>query len=180
MSEDGIDRTPAGLKAAMNSPAFNLARQRMQKNIRKTASLPHTGIWYWVFLKPEWKLFTWDFPLKDKIDFLHVQVWPDLVRNHMRPHYKLDEDAILAASDLPYAFPRGRVTAVVENGLLYLFIRHGNDTPIPNGLRQVEDKFKLTQHVLLGQGEEIYDPHETMVAEQRTQMEAILAHGKRS
>ena len=175
---DGIDRTPEGQQASLASAPFASARERMRKRAaakQKRTALPHAGIWYWVFLAPEWKLFTWDFPVRDRIDFLHVQVWPDLVRNHLRPHYGLSEKAIKAASELPYSFPRGRVTAIAENAAFYLFVRHGNDTPVPDGLRQVESKFNLARHIMEGLAEEIYDPHETMVAEQRARMEAILA-----
>ena len=60
---DGIDRTPDGQKASLSSESFNMARQRMRAKTLKIASLPHVGIWYWVFLAPDWRLFTWDFPI---------------------------------------------------------------------------------------------------------------------
>ena len=165
--DDGIDRSPKGLAESLKSPAFNLARERMKKRAAqlKQAGVPHNGIWYWLFLAPEWKLFTWDFPVRDKVDFLHVQAWPDLVRFHLAPHYKLSPEATRLATELPYAFPRGRVTS--ENDLNYFFIRHGEDTPVPGGLRQVEGKFNLTAHLLEGMAEEIYDPHETTVKNEK-------------
>jgi hypothetical protein len=173
--EDGIDRTPKGLAASMNSPSFSLARERMKKKaaLLKQAGAPREGIWYWVFLNPDWKLITWDAPTGG--DVLHAKVWSDVVNAYLTPHYKLDPASVAAAKALPYAMPRGRISSeTLDGGKKYFFVRHGEDTPVPNGLHQVEEKFNLITHMLEGMAEELYDPHETVVKNEVAEMQRLI------
>lgn len=169
---DKIDRTPAGLNESLKSEPFNLARERMRKKaeaLLKKAGAPQEGIWYWVFLAPDWKLITWNGP-----SATHMGVWPDVVNAYLAPHYKLSPPAIAQAKSLVYAFPRGRVSAESEGNMKYFFIRHGNDTPTPEGLKQVESDFNLIRHLLEGMAEEIYDGHETTVGSETEEMRKLL------
>lgn len=174
---DNIDRSPKAINEQLKSDAFNMARFRMQKKAEKLvkkAAMPHDGIWYWIYLKPNWKLISYDFPIKDRIDFLHINVWRDLVSNHLAPFYKWNKDVISIAQELPYGTPRGRVSAERIDNLSYFFIRHGNDTPIPKGLDQIIEKYNLKIQMLEGLAEFIYDPHETMVKEQQQKLRELM------
>jgi hypothetical protein len=166
---------------SLNTKPFNLARAEMQKkaaSMLKEASAPKDGIWYWAFIKPEWKLITWAFPAKDKKNVNHIELWPKVCQSILAPHYKWTQSQLREAMALPYSMPRGRVTAEMleEKGqsLTYFFIRHGNDTPPPHNINEVISTYDLSLHVLEGLAELIYDPEETMVAEEQKAMATLI------
>jgi hypothetical protein len=156
--------------------SFNFQREKMRKRgvQLKKGGAPREGIWYWVLLSSDWKLLTWDSPVREKRDFLHVEVWPAIVRSHLVSHYGLSPSEARRATELPYAFPRGRISSESEGKLHYFFVRHGNDTPVPDGLRQVEGRFNLVRHLLEGLAEEIRDRHETMDRTQNEEMTQLI------
>lgn len=168
-------------KKSMTTKPFNLARERMRiqaETMLKTAGEPKNGIWYWVWLKPQWKLLTWAFPAREKKDELHINVWPKIVTSIITPHYGLSQQQATLALELPYSMPRGRVTAEVmeDEGkqTTYFFIRNGSDIPTPDGKKRIENDFNLTLHLLEGLAEWIYDSEETMVKAEEEQMSQII------
>ena len=66
--------------------------------------MPSEGIWYIIYLKPNWVLKTYkeiDFP-----DCAHAQMWEDDLSHVVADHYKVPQKKL---ASLPYAFPRGRI-----------------------------------------------------------------------
>ena len=168
-----IDRSPKGLKQALRTRPFNLARRKMQRAAAmvKKAGRPKDGIWYWVpSPSGQWSFLTWEGDTA-----YHADVWPIVVRFHLAKAYGLNDEQIKAACELPYGVPRGRVTMEQVSGRKYFFVRHGGDTPTGQaGLQNVLDEFNLIAHSLNGLAELIRDPHETMVKEQRAALSVIL------
>ena len=168
-----IDRSPKGLKQALQTKSFNLARRKMQRAATtvKKAGRPNDGIWYWVpSPSGQWNLLTWEGDTA-----YHAEVWPIVARFHLAKAYGLNEEQIKAVAELPYSVPRGRVTMESDGKVKYFFVRHGGDTPVGDaGLKEVLDKFNLVAHSVNGLAELIRDPHETMVNEQRAALLVIL------
>jgi len=167
---------------SLSTESFNLARDKMRQQASamiKEASAPKDGIWYWVFLKPDWKLVAWAFPARDKKNVNHIDLWPKVCQSFLAPHYKWNQSQLNEAMRLPYSMPRGRVTSEVfeENGqtMTYFFIRHGSDTPAPHNLNEIMNEYGLSLHVLEKMAEFIHDPEETMVEEEQAAMVALIS-----
>jgi hypothetical protein len=76
-----------------------------KKNIIREDAAPHTGIWYYLWLKPQWKL--WTYPYHDvKKQWSHFEIWQELCKT-VESHYAVGH--IEEMQELPYCFPRGRV-----------------------------------------------------------------------
>jgi hypothetical protein len=166
---------------SLTTEPFNLARSKMKQKgslMIKEAAVPKDGIWYWVFLKPEWKLVTSAFPVREKKNVNHVELWPKVCQSFLSQHYKWTQSQLNEAMSLPYSMPRGRVTAeaLEENGqtMTYFFIRHGSDTPAPRTLNEIVNEYGLSLHLLEGMAEFIHDPEETMVKEEQNAMAVLI------
>lgn len=122
----------------------------------------HQGIWYWVYLRPEWKLYAWPFGKFGELG--HIDVWSKYVVPLIMDHYKLSEDKRQKLEKTYYAFPRGRICYAPQGIDVRLpgeepgnwYIYHGGNTPgdskdeVEAHRREVLNAFGLNQAAARG------------------------------
>lgn len=115
-----------------------LRRYRIAKKLAalREARKPMTGPYYWVPTPNGWDLYIYPeeaYPAKIHDYFWRTSVVPMLVEE-----WNLDPSLILDLKKLPFSVPRGRVSR--EN--IY-YLNHGDDTPVPDGLKKVISEMNL-------------------------------------
>lgn len=105
---------------------------------------PSPGIWYYIYLAPEWKRLAFRYIEYPKVPD-HPTAWQEYVVPALTTHYKLTPEQARQLEDLPYAMPRGRVDLTanqpndpISNKWLMSF---GND--FPAGLDVETEKGRL-------------------------------------
>jgi hypothetical protein len=148
---------------------------KLMRSRNRTAMKPSEGIWYYVYLKPHWKLFTIPFE-KDK-DFLHMEMWSNIVVPELIKHYKIEEfQEKEDLTNLVYSLPRGRVVHTAKDTwVLY----NGNDLPKSLSRSSEEKKiissFGLTSLLLSKKNVEFaFDEHEQMEPRQKEELQEII------
>ena len=100
---------------------------------RKVASnKPEEGIWYYIWMKPNWKLVD-----LQGGDNMHGELWQDLVHHRIKDHYKLTLEQVDVLEDASQGVPRGRVVLERDKYVFY----HGGD--FPTGKSTDAEKKKL-------------------------------------
>lgn len=144
-----------------------------------------TGIWYYVFLRPDWKLET--FRTDDYGEGVdHFSAWGTHILPILKQHYKLDARTAGRLKDLAYGMPRGRVDRIApeihkvgERPGDWMFF-HGKD--FPRGLILESEKRKLISafglsRVAAANPDKIrfeLAKHEKMVPEEQKQIQDLL------
>ena len=156
------------------------ALKKLQEDLLKEDRRPSAGIWYIIWLKPNWVLRTYsenDFPNVD-----HFTIWDRALHIEVADYYKINEKKI---QNLTYAFPRGRVVYRNKRGRPVSvsmtsdmtgkwFLYHGNDSP--GGISKWKKKL-ITEFNLggfLGNITWNYEEHECMQREDVHQMSSII------
>ena len=114
---------------------------------------PSEGIWYYIYLKPEWGFLHWKFT-EYPTAYDHPKVWVDYVLPVLVKHYKLTDDQTDKLKPLYYSMPRGRI-----NHLAFLpghsssgrwVVAHGRDFPLDEDseLKNIVNAFNLSGLVL--------------------------------
>ena len=139
---------------------------------------PKTGIWYYLWKKPNWKL--WTFP---RGSLYHYEAWQTLAEE-LGSYYHLTEEQIEQLKELPYGLPRGRVDtsdSALELGIIpsetgKYFLLHGDDFPFDkeSEIRKIISLFNLTNFAVRGQVSEKVVEHETMLPKQVEEIQKIL------
>lgn len=129
---------------------------------------PKEGLWYYVWLKPEWCLhFAFG-------QVGHVFEWRNTVVPALVKHYGLDNSQALAIRDLTYSMPRGRV--VLDGNEVY--IGHGNDFPAKTDyddeMRRIVNEFELGRHLILGRVHVGLESHEKMNKRQQKAVQEVI------
>ncbi len=130
-----------------------------EKNLVKEDSRPHTGIWYYLWFKPNWKLWTYPFYEGSKQPG-HYELWQVLAED-IGHYYKLTADQISELQEAYMCMPRGRIdnTDILANNEFgkpvktnKWFIFHGGDFPKPESaeIRKIISIFNLTGPELHG------------------------------
>ncbi|MDP1712424.1 MAG: hypothetical protein Q8K86_08205 [Candidatus Nanopelagicaceae bacterium] len=141
---------------------------------------PRIGIWYYLWLKPEWVLKA--MPVKiGGPGIQHYKVWSVLAEEAAK-HFNLNDEQLRVVARLPYSMPRGRVDyrdlktgAAQRRFILY----HGNDFPstldVAAETRRIIGEFNLTSQLLNHQnvGPQ-FDEHETMLIKQQEELRKVL------
>jgi hypothetical protein len=83
-----------------------LAGMRVEKRF---ASGPMVGPFYYVYLKPHWKIVAFAHPSGGEESYDHSQLWESVVSMIITKHYGLDKDQSSDIDNLIYCMPRGRV-----------------------------------------------------------------------
>jgi hypothetical protein len=138
--------------------AFGLSEDQNLSKVLSEDQTPHTGIWYYLWLKPTWKL--WTYPYINRAPG-HFEVWPILVEL-IATHYNLKPNETSILKEQYRCFPRGRIDkGDLKNPDKY-FICHGDDFPIDkNGeIYKIISIFNLTIPQLHGLVEIVCDAHE--------------------
>lgn len=161
-----------------------LEKALARKNLIREDQTPRTGIWYYLWLKPRWKL--WTFPYVDvKKAYSHYEVWQALAEDVGR-HYKLTERQVSDLQELPYCFPRGRVDTsdiLATNELGepntrsdQWFLLHGNDFPLSKDgeIKKIISLFNLVGPATRDMVKELVVDHEKMVPDHVAKASVIL------
>ena len=138
-----------------------------QKNLLREDQTPHVGIWYYLWLKPKWQL--WTYPYIDKQPS-HYEVWQVLAED-VAKHYNLNSNQLIELQELPYCFPRGRVdtsdllvrdplSSPSKSGKWWLL--HGDDFPLSKDgeIKKIISIFNLIGPANRGLVEERVATHE--------------------
>lgn len=131
----------------------------------KEDSAPKIGIWYYLWLKPNWKL--WTMPMKENQDWSHGEVWSAALAEDVAKHYGLNSDQTEELKNAPYGLPRGRVDVrdlIMGRPTGGFHVYHGDDFPLPkeSELKKIIGKFDLTRLTLENKVKiEVHD-HEKM------------------
>lgn len=135
-----------------------------------------TGIWYYLFLQPDWKLET--FRTDDYGEGVdHFNVWGTHLVRILKQHYKLDVRTAARSKGLAYGMPRGRVDRLASDDWVFF---HGKD--FPRGLTLESEKRKLISafglsRVAAANPDKIrfeLAKHEKMVPEEQKQLQDLL------
>jgi hypothetical protein len=130
---------------------------------------PSEGIWYYVYLKPIWKLYV--FKATEYGDMTHVDAWSKYLADIVAKHYKVNPDKVIGAESLRTAYlcmPRGRVFQDQKGKWIF---NHGNDFPVPikKAKKLLPAEFELTKQALQKMVEfrfedhEVQDPHDVHI-----------------
>jgi len=158
--------------------ALLMHSRRLRTKCLRESAKPSAGIWYWVWLKPEWVLQTYkdvDFP-----DVIHVTIWEEFLAGKVAEHYGVSVRQLLPLS---YAFPRGRVVHVRptkkeislpsdDRGQWTFY--HGNDAP--GGLERWKKKLvhSFSLNEMVGAIDWKLDDHERRSREEVREIEALI------
>ena len=119
----------------------------------KEDSTPKIGIWYYLWLKPNWKL--WTMPLTEEKNWSHYEVWNGAIAEDLAKHYGLNDNQMERLKDVAYGFPRGRVDVkdlISGRPAGGFTIYHGDDFPSKlskeSELKKIIGKFDLTRLAL--------------------------------
>jgi len=127
------------------------------------------GIWYYVYLKPDWDLM-----IERSADAQHVNYWKEKVVPLLLDWYKLDESFRIKLSGLSAAFPRGRVLA--DDGRHGIY--HGDDFPrglrLEGEIKRIISGFGLSRYQILKKVDVRFEPHEQMERSQKTKLQKII------
>jgi len=99
---------------------------------RNASGKPSEGIWYYIWLKPNWKL-----KVVQSGESLHLDMWERFVKHEIKDHYKLSDEDIDKIEELTCCMPRGRCCLVNDHFELY----HGDN--FPKGRDAEAEKTKL-------------------------------------
>jgi len=156
-------------------------RERLKHILKEDAS-PKVGIWYYLWLKPNWKLVM----LPSKIDektIPHVKAWFLSFVEDLAEHYKLSEVQKTRLKDVPWCMPRGRVDYLnLATGKPLLEgnfnIYHGGDFPSnlsqEGEIKKIISEFDLTSLHLQGRVQVVQNEHEKMDPQHQKEAQAIL------
>jgi len=105
--------------------------ERLDKVLLKEDRKPKTGIWYYLWLKPKWKL--WTYTYEDKHPS-HLEAWQILAED-IANHYNLSDEKLEELKEVPYGLPRGRVDNNIPDFPTFFtsnkwYILHGDDFPL--------------------------------------------------
>jgi hypothetical protein len=161
---------------------FNLHKKECQSFAKrtgldvKTASTKERhGIYYWVYLKPNWVLKSL---VDDSFsDLGHPSLWRDLARNVIAPHYKITDPTLLRElSNIPYSMPRGRLANIKNpQGQRQFIFWNGNDfTMTEQQKKQLIQAFDLGTEYVNGMVRFAYDDHEVMLPDDVSQLKNII------
>lgn len=132
--------------------------KKLKRDSLKEDYRPSEGIWYWVWLRPKWKLT--EFKKTEYGDMTHEDAWTRYVSGKIAKHYGVSNDDL---KDAYTGMPRGRVVRIGKKDVLWVFY-HGDDTPISFGRAkfQLVSRFELRKQASEGQTGFQFHEHETM------------------
>lgn len=129
------------------------------------------GIWYYVWLKPNWHLSV---QYGDQVQ--HYFQWRDIVVPLLVDHYKLSHEQAEKLSPIHTAMPRGRVV-----GEFYgreFTMAHGGDFPRGQSeqgeIKRLMGVFNLSKMAVLGKVKVITHDHEKMTTDHKKRLQKII------
>ena len=142
----------------------------------RSAMRPSEGIWYYVYLKPRWRLIVW--PFEQYEEMTHPDAWVKYVVPLIIKYYGIkSKNDVENISNLPYSMPRGRC-AFSSQKIWTLF--HGDDFPSELSKegehKKIISALGLTK-IALDNKEKVvfrFDDHEVMDDLERSQLKKII------
>ena len=145
----------------------------------KEDSSPKIGIWYYLWFKPNWKL--WTMPMKENKDWSHGEVWSASLCEDLGNHYRLSPSDRDRLRNLPYGLPRGRVDVrelIQGRPAGGWHVYHGDDFPSglfkESELKKIIGLFDLTRLALQDQVKIVVVEHEKMSKSDKEEIQKIL------
>jgi hypothetical protein len=132
---------------------------------------PQEGIWYYVWLKPDWVLL-WEYGTFAQ----HISMWSTRVIPALVEHYELTSEQSKAISGAYTGMPRGRVVSE-QYGKKWRVV-HGDD--FPKGTRkstevkQIIGVFGLSSHAITGRVSVEVHEHEKMSGDHKARLRKSL------
>ncbi len=144
-----------------------------------------TGIWYYLFLHPDWRLETFRTDeYGEGVDHFHV--WGRHLVPILKQHYKLDARVSGKLRELAYGMPRGRVDRIAPeihkvgerpgDGVFF----HGKDFPraltLESEKRKLISAFGLSRVAAANPDKIRFElaRHEKMIPEEQKQVQDLL------
>ncbi len=185
LENDGLDGRPKELLREAEIRIGEAAREISEtSNLLEKEKLV-TGIWYYVYLDPDWTLLT--FRTDDHGEGVdHLGVWGTHIVTLLKAHYKLDDRTAGRIRETAYGMPRGRVDRIEpdihkvgERPGDWMFY-HGED--FPTGLteesehRKLISAFGLSRLAAKAPDKIRFEPskHERMVPEEKALLQKLL------
>jgi hypothetical protein len=138
---------------------------------RNASGKPAEGIWYYIWLKPNWKFFS-----VQNGERMHCEMWERFVKHEIKDHYKLNDEDVDKIEDVLCSMPRGRCNFVNDRFELY----HGDDFPSGKNAETEKTKimgwFNLTALYFHDRDKVkfVFDPHYKMSQEEKDIVESVL------
>jgi len=131
-----------------DSPHLAHLREKLKRENLRRDRRPSAGIWYWVWLRPNWILC--DFKETEYGKITHEQVWVKYVAPEIARHYRLTKHDAERLNPLTKSLPRGRVFRGRKTGF-WIFM-HAADNPRGNQHFEMllPSRFNLTKQLLFG------------------------------
>jgi hypothetical protein len=141
---------------------------------------PCVGPWYWVYLRPRWRLFA--APVRAEQETIgHPEFWRQIVVGFLAPHYGVTNPRkIEMLAQLCYSMPRGRCAMPMRrpghppSWAVY----HGGEFPAgsdPENLkRTLLRRFGLTTEAKRGGVRFVLDEHEIMQDDDQRRLQRII------
>jgi hypothetical protein len=140
-----------------------------------TASKPRVGPWYYLYLRPRWRLCADPVCLEEET-LGHPKFWKRLVAEFLAPHYGIKSAKKIALlEEICYGMPRGRCSQWIERrGLGSWTLYHGSD--FPSKLKPEAERMKLLNIFGLRGNEVkvIVDDHEMMQSDDQRRLQEII------
>lgn len=151
----------------------------------KEDTSPKLGVWYYLWMEPEWKLWTYEVKLDQKI-IAHDEVWRILAQD-IGEHYNLSVAQTDELAKHPYGLPRGRVDTTSD--MIFgvkpkddkIFVVHGDDFPSSMSkeaeLKKIVSRFDLIKLLLDKQNnkvEIVHHEHEEMVEKDKELLQNLI------
>lgn len=131
-----------------------MAKRLKNPEVEKLRSdRPREGVWYYVWLKPRWKLV-------GAFNTSHLELWNKEVVPVIGKHYRLSADARKDLETAHKSMPRGRVG--IRSSVWFSW--HGNDVK-QDVLDAVTSGFGLTPLLMKNELTVAFHDHEVMSAE---------------
>jgi len=147
----------------------------------KTSTVPSIGPWYWLYLRPFWRLVA--HPVNSEADNLdHPEFWRRLCVEIIAPHYSIKTPKKLEVlAQLCYAMPRGRCSKTLlrrGSGAQSFILCYGRD--FPTGVTEESAKKALLKYFGLmaadrrGIVKMAFDEHERMLVDDCARIQEII------
>ena len=141
------------------------------------SSQPHEGPFYWLKLGAKTTLKAMPYAVGSGDWMGHPQFWESLVDSDIAPFFGLtDPGTIRELKNVPYAMPRGRVTAIVGRlSAPRTFVVYAGEKMTEAQRRQVIRAFSLGEKSKAGLIQFRYDEHEVRLVEDAARYLSLLS-----
>jgi hypothetical protein len=129
-----------------------------------------TGPYYWVPTPNGWDLDV--YPEEFYPDLMHDKLWRRWIVHKLAEEYSLSPEQVLSLKKIPYSVPRGRVSQ--EFGTSNYYLNHGEDSPVPDGLKKVIREMNLSGLQSSGRLKVAFDSHEVTISQHTQALLGII------